>query len=203
MVFDMALGLGAKRGSIEASAPFSVPTDGSEVPWTPEVEAAVWDGVALELELLFRGDQWSGWELSGQVTLGTGFRDRFAHALLAQWEHDEADGDDLALLYVPGARFSPIWSAIALVGIRQPLGRQREADTELIVIATVFADVGTFTLGLELDSKHSLRREETLALVPQVHYDFGERLALQLGLRVAMEKDVPRTELVFRIGSSW
>lgn len=204
MVFDLPLALGALRGSVEASALVRIPLDGdgSMIPWTPEMEAAPWDGVGIEVEFPFRGDRWVGFEVGAQVTLGTLFSPRIAHGVQVRLEHDVDEGDDLVAFWVPGIRFDRTWSALGILGARQPLESQRRDDTELVAMAAVFADLRRVTVGVEVDSRATLRRDETLAVTPQFHFDVG-RLAVQLGIRIAAEKDVPRTELVLRLGSSW
>ena len=56
MIFDMVRGLGAKKGEFEANVLAEILVDeygDRDIHWAPEVEFAVLDGFALELELPF------------------------------------------------------------------------------------------------------------------------------------------------------
>src|SRR5690606_33047962 len=56
LAFDLVRGLGARKGELEVNVLLEVPVGG--VPhWAPEVEWALADGAALELELPIRGTE--------------------------------------------------------------------------------------------------------------------------------------------------
>lgn len=60
LVFDLVRGLGARRGELEINVLGQFPVGGSnnrKIHWAPEVEGAVTDGIALELELPFEGSE--------------------------------------------------------------------------------------------------------------------------------------------------
>ena len=56
LMFDLVRGLGAKKGELEINALADFPlnnTSSRNVEWAPEVEYAVFDNLAVELELPF------------------------------------------------------------------------------------------------------------------------------------------------------
>ena len=124
LLFDMALPLGTPTGRVEINSIFRVPTGDGKVISVPEVEGTIRDGLGLELEVEFEGSRQTGWSAAAQLTLGRGIDNQFIHGLQFIVEREDTDQrTDIVALYIPAFRFSPVWSTIVMVGIREPVSR--------------------------------------------------------------------------------
>lgn len=194
LVFDLVRGLGARRGELEVNvlALFPLGDAGErEVLWAPEVEYAVLDGFALELELPFEGSELEAYKLAGQVTFGTAFRDRYIHGTQFIAEYfDATEVWELTLLYLAGSRFSETWSALAMLGLRAEKGDASGNDREALLNVNVFADVAhRLTVGLETNFAGGKDGGSELLLMPQVHWEVAEHFMIQAGLGGLLTRD--------------
>ena len=99
--------------------------------------------------------------------------------------------------WVPGYRFSRVWSAVGTFGLRVPFDGGK---TELVFDSTVFAEIGSrWVLGLEANYRADDRRSESLSLVPQVHLRLGTHVGLQGGLGMTFRDESPRAEAIVRV----
>ncbi|MEM6570974.1 MAG: hypothetical protein AAF957_21360, partial [Planctomycetota bacterium] len=158
MVFDLVRGLGAERGEVEANALAVLPIDGddpaaSEI--APEVEVAVADGLALELEFpvvegslfsLKTAAQWT-FDVDEELGVAQGVQGIVERLL-------DEDAWHLTLLWVPGVRFDERWSGLAMVGLGAYVGRDVRDEVGLVANVTGFRDLApAWTLGLEVDTE--------------------------------------------------
>jgi hypothetical protein len=173
----------------------------SDVLWAPEVEYAVVDGFALELELPFEGSELEAYKLAAQATFGTAFRDRYIHGtqLIAEY-FDDRRLWELSLLYLAGGRLSDTWSVLVMLGGRTEAGDEGGNDSEALVNVNVFADLGPrLTIGLETDYAGGLAgRSETL-LMPQVHWEATDHFMIQGGLGALLTPDESEARAALRL----
>lgn len=197
LVFDLVRGLGAKRGELEANVLTLVDFGRGAAPrveWAPEVEWAVLDDVALELELPVDGTRLAAVKAAVQVTFPGG-GEKFVHGAQGIGEHFVAESDAPkgatrgSLLYLAGVR-GDAWSVFGMLGGRLATGgdAQREpapglgsAPPELLFNPSVFYDVAEeLTLGWETNLAAS-RDGQEWRLIPQLHYQLSRHFRFQLG----------------------
>lgn len=198
LAFDLVRGLGAQRGEFEANTLTVVQFSRGARPrieWAPEVEWAVLDGFALELELPAAGTQLAAVKGAAQVTFPGG-GERFAHGVQSIAEHFVSDVEAPrgatrgTFLYLAGLR-GVAWSIFGMVGGRvssagsssTPAATSPAEATrpELLFNPSVFYDVAEeLTFGWETNLALSHRRQEW-RLVPQLHYQLSRHFRVQLG----------------------
>lgn len=181
MLFDLVRGLGAHRGEVETNVLMSVfpKREGwGETLWAPEVEWALLDDFALELELPMVDRELVAVKMAAQYTLPSS-SERFAHGLQGIVEGElHQPGAHTSLLYLSGLRLKR-WSLFAMTGWR---GAFTEGTThhEALFNPSVFVDVHeTVTLGLE--NNIALGEVLDYRLLPQVHWQISQHVRLQTG----------------------
>ncbi len=223
MVFDLVRPLGAKRGEAEANVLGLIPLrrkartvddaadplglvrrspDRQGVEWAPEIEWAVSDGVALEVELPMENGRLEAYKAAGQVTFGTAFGHRFIHGAqtIVQYDRDPALWTT-TWLYLAGLRFSDTWSLFGMFGPRFEMGHApKGANTEMLANLTLFADVTTrLVAGVETNYAQVVTGQATVLVMPQVHYEVSKYWMLQGGVGVRVTRDLTIPELGFRL----
>ncbi|MEM9379595.1 MAG: hypothetical protein AAGB93_06550 [Planctomycetota bacterium] len=186
MVFDLVRGLGAARGEVEANALAVVPLDGddpaaSEV--APEVEVAVEDGLAVELEFPVLEGSLFSLKTAAQWTFDVDEERGVAQGVQGIVERLlEEDAWHLTLLWVPGVRFDKRWSALALVGVGAYVGGDVRDEVGLVANVTGFCDLApAWTLGLEVDTEVFAEAGWSTLLMPQVQWESGGAWTVQAG----------------------
>lgn len=193
LMFDLVRGLGARQGELEINALADFPlndTSARGVEWAPEIEYALFDGFAVELEFPLNNLELEAYKVAIQWTLGTSKNNKFIHGIQVIGEayiHD--DILELNFLYVPAYRFNKVWSAIGIFGVMFESGDDSPRKNNTIILnASVFADLNTHTvIGLELNNTNPVfqnidSNEMELLILPQIHYDFASGLGFQFGV---------------------
>lgn len=188
MVFDMIRPLGAARGELEANtlSLFPLGDSGGKVKWAPEVEYALTDGFAVEFELPFDGGSLEGYKFAAQGTIGTFARNRGIHGVQYIGVIDPQTGRlDSSLLYLAGARYSPRWSSLTMIGINRtsavPVDGEKRDDA-LLINNSVFNNVSERTvIGVETNLRTGPASTDWLVM-PQVHRRLSHSMMLQAGL---------------------
>jgi len=117
MVFDMVRGLGAEKGEIELNTLVLVPTSPAQAIWAPEIEAAVIDNLALELEAGFVNADFELIKFALQGTLGMNENRGLGHGIQGLFEYlPDAKVFLAAALYILGARLGGPVSLVSLIG---------------------------------------------------------------------------------------
>lgn len=183
MVFDLVRPLGARRGELEVNALAQRNLSGPDrnVEWAPEIEYAVADGFAVELELPLESRRVTDYKLGVQGTFGVFNRGRAIHGVqyLGLWNRERRRWDS-SLLYVIGNRFDDRASTLTMLGVGEVGAGGRETRA-LLVNHTSFYDVAaTTTVGVEVNMR--LGRERSTLIMPQVQQDIGHSFQLQMGL---------------------
>lgn len=187
MVFDLVRGLGARQWEVEANTLFMLPLDPNdwEMSWAPEIELALADGFAIELELPMRDDQVDALKTAAQLTFGTAADGRFIHGTQAIVEHELAhDATQTSLLYLAGVELDPTWSLLVMAGFRTTFAEPIEQfRMETLVNMSLFARVASWmVLGLEANYADDFERGRELLVMPQAHLKIGDHLRWQLGV---------------------
>lgn len=203
MVFDMIRPLTAKAGEFEVNTLAQRDLTGprGELEWAPEIELAVADGLAVELELPLINSRVVQYKMGLQKRLGTIRGGRGVHGVQYLGLHDrEAGGWTSTLLWLLGNRFGERWSTMTMVGVGDVTLREGNR-TGAIVNHSTFYDVNPDTvLGLEVNRQNG--DGAYWLLMPQMHRTIGklglqggvgaerahgERFRPRLGLRVIRE----------------
>lgn len=212
--FDLVRGLGAKKGELEVNALADFPisnVSSRSVEWAPEIEYAVFDNFAIELEFPFENFELEAFKMAIQWTIGQSKNNKFIHGIQVigeQYIHD--DIFELSLLYVPGYRFNAIWSAIGLFGVMLENGADASSNSNTILLnASVFADLNEHTVvGVELNnSDPTIQKVDDnkmeLLVLPQVHYEFESGLSFQFGIGPKFTKHQTNASAVLRVIKSF
>lgn len=201
LVFDLVRGLGAHRGELEVNVLGEFPLHGPEAAaWAPELEGAVADGLALEIEFPFEGSMLEAYKFALQWTFGAGFDDRFIHGtqFIAE-KHRGTDVLELTGMYVPGLRFNRTFSALLMIGVRAFTGEDVDLDPQAIVNASLFADLGyRLSVGVETNTVGARDVGSSFLLMPQVHYELTDHFMVQAGAGARWCSEDARAEASLR-----
>ncbi|MBL7472563.1 hypothetical protein [Robertkochia sediminum] len=192
LMFDLVRGLGARQGELEINALADFPLNDAKargVEWAPEIEYAVFNNFAVELEFPMQDWELEAYKVAVQWTIGNSSNNKFIHGIQVIGEtfiHE--DLLEVSLLYVPAYRFSEVWSAIGLFGVMLESGDDKaEKDHTILLNASVFADLNEHTaVGLEINNSDPTfqgidNNEMELLILPQVHREYDNGFSFQFG----------------------
>lgn len=182
MVFDLVRPLGAVRGEAEGNVLAQVPTGrgGGAVLWAPEVEVALANGFAVELELPFQGGRLIEYKLGLQTTIGTSDQGRSIHGIqyLGIWDR-KAERYENTILYLIGHRLNARWSMAAMAGVSELSFSGRPRPGVVLNHAAFYEADARTVLGMELNARTGSGRR--LLIMPQVHRKLPAAFSLQAG----------------------
>lgn len=183
MVFDLVRPLGAQRGELEVNTLVQRNTSGPDrhVEWAPEIEYAVVDGFAVELELPFEGRRVTDYKVGLQGTFGVINDGRGIHGVqyLGLWNRERQRWDS-SILYVIGNRFERRASTLTMIGVGDVGAGGRETRAFLLNHTSFYDLADTTVAGIEVNLR--MGRDRSTLIMPQVQQDIGHRLQLQAGL---------------------
>jgi hypothetical protein len=192
LYFDLVRGLGAHAGELEMNTLVTeeLGAQGVETRWAPEVELAVLDGLALELELPHVEDELQAIKGAVQLTLPAPSHIRHGVQILEEHSLVLAQSEEkLSGLYLIGTG-SGRFSALLLAGAQGWLDQDGESSLHSLSNLSFFCELGKQSvLGLETDLRLGEAGLESLRVLPQFHQSFGNHIALQLGLGLAARVD--------------
>lgn len=193
MVFDLVRPLGARRGEWEINTLGRLMRPGKslEAQWAPEIEVAIWDNVALELEFPFQNQTLLDLKSAVQVTLPSRKR-YYAHGIQVIGEHHlDNRSYSLTPLYISGLNLSPKWGVIGINGLNvSDIGRSNRLSG--IVNLSLFRVLNDrYTLGLEHNVvvRAGIRQ---LSVIPQIHRELGKHFSMQAGAGLMYSRDQNR-----------
>ncbi len=180
MVFDLVRPLGVTQGELEINTLAQYETQGNSVEWAPEIEYAIRDGLAIELELPFYNATLEDYKFAIQDTLPD-HSHHFTHGwqMIGRYSrHESSYSADM--LYIAGYRFNARWSTLNMLGIRnEDIGKH--ASLEGLANFTFFYTLNeNMALGIETNSAFTRNRWD-FSFWPQLHANFTDRLSLQMG----------------------
>jgi hypothetical protein len=190
MNFDLIRPLGARRGELESNVLVTMRRrrDGGLAPlaWAPEVEWAIIDNFAVELELPMTNLQLESLKAAAQWTAPSP-SPRFQHGIQVIYErflHESTT--EATALYLAGRRFGAL-SLFAMAGGR--LGTGVMGHTEVLLNPSAFVDVHRdVILGVEANAAIATTGGRDLAqILGQVHWQVARRLRVQVGGGVTRE----------------
>lgn len=189
MVFDLVRGLNARAGELEANALARIPV-GSALPnsviWAPEIEYAVADGFALELELPMQNAALEAVKVAAQTTFGSTFQGRLLHGGQAIVERGLHNGATQAsALYLVGLDLESGWSFFGMLGLRGSFIRGGESVDLLESIANLHVGKQVHprvNLGVEVNSADVVGGSGEVLIMPQLHWRLLDHTAVQAGV---------------------
>jgi hypothetical protein len=188
LVFDLVRALGAKRNELEANTLIVTRFRAGKplVDWAPEVEWAIVDDVAIELELPLLDRELEAVKVAFQVTLPDR-TERFTHGvqLIEEYVFD-AKAAKTTLLYLFGGRVGRV-ALFSMIGARAITPMSQREHYDALLNPSIYLDVNErLTLGLETNLALSLAASPNLdALVlPQLHVQLSRHVRAQLGAGV-------------------
>jgi hypothetical protein len=201
MVFDLVRGLGAHVGEIEVNtlAVYSWRRRHQQLLWAPEVEWAIADGVAVELELPMHDRALEALKAAFQMTLPSPVVD-FTHGVQLMTEYLlDPHETELTALYILGGRIGR-WSMLALTGLRASTPMSATTHYDVLLNPSFYRDLTeTLTLGLEGNLSFGLAGQTFAAVVPQVHWQITQRVRIQAGVGLAVERGMGFPLLASRV----
>ena len=210
LMFDLVRGLGAKQGELEVNSLVDLPlnnTSNRGVEWAPEIEYALFNGFAFELEFPFENFELEAYKMAIQWTIGSSKNNKFIHGIQIIGEsyiHDNIF--EFNFLYVPGYRFNEVWSALGLFGVMIESGSDvPDRNNTILLNASVFADINKHTIvGLEFNnSDPTIQKIDDnkmeLLVLPQIHYEFDSGFSFQFGIGPKFSQDETNTSSVLRV----
>jgi len=220
LVFDLVRPLGAKQGEFEINTlgiipigraprntlPDALGLPGSRFEWAPEIEYAVRDGFALELEFPFETTTLAAYKGAVQWTFGTAFNQHYIHGAQLIVQYDRHPESWLpTLLYLGGARFDSVWSCLAMIGVRADTGAEFQSQRMLKLLnLTLFADITDHaTVGVETNLETSMGGESALMVMPQLHWEITDYFMIQSGAGGRFASGGSMGEAAFRIIRSY
>jgi hypothetical protein len=226
MVFDLVRPMGARKGELEINTLGIVPLtrsksgsaragdelgqvplseDRAQIEWAPEIEFALWDGFAVEFEFPFEGAVLEELKIGLQWTAGTAFDNRFIHGVQVLGERAlQSDATSCTGLWLAAMRFNSRWSAVGMWGASHEagagVGEVGGDRTQILQNLSLFYNLTeTCHLGLETNYAVSLRGDSTVLLMPQLQFNLGDHLSMQLGAGVGFSESETLPQVGFRV----
>ncbi|HMO17457.1 MAG TPA: hypothetical protein PKA63_05010 [Oligoflexia bacterium] len=207
MVFDLVRGLDSRKGELEVNVLSLVrKRDGRlGTEWAPEIEYAVSDGLAFELELPFENERVESVKLASQYTFGYG--EAYIHGaqllLLGDIERTQVNP---VLLYLLGIRINEDISALFMSGIGlgpdsfPNIDEEGSSGLDFINNINLFYEFcERLTFGLEVNTLKPQRGRSEVLLMPQVKIHFTENIIIQFGSGSRITKGVSNFEAGSRV----
>ena len=182
LIFDLMRPLHAKAGELEINA-LGVFPHRRRAHWAPEMEYAIADGVAVEIEFPFENLRYDSTKLGLQFRVGHDARSVHGVQLLAE---KSAQSSETALnaLYLFGHRFNDKWSIMSMSGFQALVGREQRPTWKGLQNLSLFHDTSdSLVTGIEVNWAFS-RQDffDELLVMPQIHYKLSNSLTLQSGV---------------------
>ena len=202
MVFDLVRPLGARAGEVEVNTLIATSFLNDSRPlvyWAPEVEWAIVDGFAVELELPMIDAELEALKLAVQWTAPSPDAG-FAHGVqligevgVHGWE------PEITALYLLGGRVDRV-ALSGMVGVRARGAADQLDAWQVLVNPMVAIDLHeAVTIALESNLAIGLDETVRVALVPQVHWQVVERFRLQLGAGAAYDGSEWQPQVITRL----
>lgn len=181
MIFDLMRPLHSRQGEVEINT-LSVFSLRGHTRWAPEIELAIGDGLAVELEVPF--SNLTKESLKGGLQYRIFHDSRNVHGVQFLAERSREFGfTDLYALYLYGHRFSERWSLFSMSGLKSTLNGPDHGTLWGVQNTSLFYDfTPKINLGVESNWNYSANRAlEQLTLMPQLQYKWDQNWTVQVG----------------------
>lgn len=196
LLFDLVRPLGAKKGELEVNTVLSQDNHGGPLEWAPEIEYAIADGLAFELELPSENSRLTDYKMALQGTLSHNFNNP---NLIQGWQvvtqkNRDSNQYTADALYINGIRLNQKWSTLNMLGIRKTAFSAAGRYVTL-VNNNIFYDLNPkLTFGVELNHEIYPSGQWRYRLTPQIHRDINSNFTLQAGLSFSRLNERRTTE---------
>lgn len=189
MIYDLVRGLDAEAGEVEVNALVRIlpHSEGTQLFYAPEIELALLDGFAIELELPLANERLEAVKAAMQATLVRGENGRWGHGLQLlgeAWLHEP--GMLVALTHIGQARLGERWTLGTIIGPELVYDqRALRLHAAALVNATLGYAVAPLVVtalesNLLIDDAGGLAWRAT----PQVHVQVNHHFRMQMGMGV-------------------
>jgi hypothetical protein len=198
LLFDLVRPLGAKKGELEINTLAQQARGSGTLEWAPEIEYAIADNLAIELELPFENAALMDYKVALQGTFSQSRFQQMVHgwqviALKNRSEnHYSAD-----MLYINGYRLSDKFSTLNMLGVRRT---EFGGNGEIVKLMNnnLFYDVSPrVTYGVEINHEIHPGGNWRYRVVPQIHVDLNRHVTLQAGAGISKLNQAKQSEQVF------
>lgn len=178
MVYDLMRGLDARQGELEFNTLYLANGD-----YSPEIEYAVKDGWALELETPVKRNEVESLKWGTQYTLATSENSMIGlQAMMEDYLHQSRS--DLSLTLIVNLKLSDYWFFTGIGGIRSAVESRRLDHHVSVLNASLFYKIhDKLALGLEHDENvYFVDKQMHLHTIPQVSYRINPNIKFQAGV---------------------
>lgn len=202
LLFDLVRPLGAKKGELEVNTLAQQARGSGALEWAPEIEYAIADNLAIELELPLENSSLTDYKIGLQGTFERPSEpSRFSH-MIHGWQviakkDREKNTYSADALYINGMRLNDQLSTLNMIGYRRTtFGSQ--GRSVILMNNNLFHDFSPqVTLGLEINHEIHEGGQWHYSVVPQIHYDFNRHVTVQAGAGISKLNENKQTEQVF------
>jgi len=200
LFFDLVRGLASRRGELEVNSLFSG-HPGGRLHWAPEIEYAVADGMAFELELPMVDAHLEALKVAGQTRLPLPANEMFIHGMQGIVETALSDGStDLTLLWLVAAAPNRKVSFLGMFGTRLPVDRHGAGTPDLVANPAIFRRLSPrLTVGAEANGVLHPDRRHAIRLLPQLHWEPIDHVRIQLGAGLEATRGEAHPSLATRL----
>jgi hypothetical protein len=198
LLFDLVRPLGAKKGELEINTLAQQARGSGMLEWAPEIEYAIADNLAIELEFPLENSTLTDYKVALQGTFSQSSFKNMVHGwqviTLKSATESQYSAD---VLYINGYRLSDKFSTLNMVGIRRT---EFGSNGDIVKLANnnLFYDFSPrFTYGLEINNEIHPGGDWRYSVVPQLHFDFNHHVTLQAGAGISKLNAAKKTEQVF------
>jgi hypothetical protein len=205
LLFDLVRRLGAQQGEFEANVLFRVEesTDLGALRFAPEIEFAVLDGFAVELELPMQGNRVEALKAAVQWTLGSLGPTRQIRQGLQLIAERRLDREELEVtpLYIFGHRLAPAYSYLLIAGVLAeiPLAFGRVHWVPVLNGTFFYNYSREIDLGLEVNLQGVLGSYRDLRILPQLHLLLRTDWKIQMGFGLLQRAGQWQGSTAFRL----
>lgn len=202
LLFDLVRPLGAKKGELEVNTLAQQARGSGALEWAPEIEYAIADNLAIELELPLENSSLTDYKIGLQGTFERlSEPSRISH-MIHGWQviakkDREKNTYSADALYINGMRLNDQLSTLNMIGYRRTtFGSQ--GRSAILMNNNLFHDFSPqVTLGLEINHEIHEGGQWRYSVVPQIHYDFNRHVTVQAGAGISKLNENKQTEQVF------
>lgn len=187
LLFDLVRPLGAKKGELEINALAQQNINGGPLEWAPEIEFAIADGLAFELELPTENSEVTDYKVALQGTFNNNFGNpNMIHGWQAIAKKNRHTGKYASdILYINGYRFMGQWSTLNMIGFRKPEFGKSSNAIGLINNNLFYDFTPRYTFGLELNHEVDTKGQWRYSVTPQAHVDINSNVTVQAGVGIS------------------
>lgn len=182
MVFDLMRGLDSKKGEMEVNSLFF--SDNTHViNSSPEVEFAVADGFAFEIEMPIQNQQVEAYKIGSQLTLFNGPRFQFGlQGIYEKFNHTERE--DFYLTSIIDYQLSGRLFFVGIIGGRSAVYQGVIDHNVFIMNLSLFYQIkDQLFIGVENDKNfYFVDRPVKVSTIPQVSLRINKVMRLQAGV---------------------